>query len=1311
MGENRANYDVGTLESTIEIQIKEALGAMDSIINSIDKLKSTLSGTLNNNTLKTLTNDMKNLKEESSSVDPILKKLKELQSEFNKSGNSQLSNQIKEFSQQLYKAEYSNADNKIKEIREIIEKKLGSNFVKEFNKSLEETENKSNILSFNNLEKITKLINISSIYFGLRKIANITKNIANANIEMTETNNLFEVSMGKVVDQYGNLTEAQSQYYIEALKFQNEMNEKLGTNKIELMNFQAMYYSMFKSQNINKDASYFMSEQLTKAGYDIASLYNLTIDDAMDKIKSGIAGQVEPLRKIGVDISESALSKVLNDVGITDRSVQQLSYAEKEVARYIAIVEQAKQAQGDFAKTFENPANQIRVFKNQFEELKQVAGSFIINTFGGILKYVNAIIMVLKEILKSFANLFGYDLSEGGANLSTEIGADDLNDNLGSAIGKVKELKKQLMGFDEINNITPETQSGNSGNSSITGIDDKLLQSLKEWDNQMSSISGKAQEIRDNMLEWLGFKRDDDGTWKLKEGLTNFEKILDVTKAIGLALLSWTVGGTVIDIFKNLGILNGTQAFQFKFGLTLGLTGIYAQYKGTSHLLDGDVDLFTILETVLGTGAGALGIVNILKATKFGESLSLGNQLKIGFGIMFELQGIQTSYTAMKEFKNGTKEAEEAFKALAIGIGEATGAGILMGSKFGALGAIIGGTAGFIISATSASLGYTSQIREQNKMIAENIKQHEEFKNTLKNNVSSQVKEIENIENLRNELEKLVDSNGKVKKGYESRVSYVLNELNKSCDIETEMIDGTIKNYNELQDTIENVIQTKKNELVLSAYEEQYEEAIKNRAKAYKDLKAVEEEYNKTKIETTNRIQQLEFDLEINRKEYSDEQQARIKREIETEKLKVKNAEENVKSQQGILSDYNKFIYDYELFQTATITDNKELQKSAYDELVNTIVKDGELITLSGQEQIDNLNRQTKEVIKTLEEKGKKVTAEETQTLNGVLNLLAEKLTEQTKTVEDLTPENLEAWKTLAKGNYDIYKQTLLNNIAPEMRKTIQETTGTIVEMTPEAENATNALSNKMIEKLDKSSEAKEKGKNTIVSYKRGIADNQQRNELYFEGKNSVQKIMNGLEDADDSEEIGVNILIGLRKGLQNDYWQGRTLSTASNFASGILGKFKSIFQIHSPSKKTKEYGIYLLEGLGNGINQEEYSVLKTVSEFSNNLLKEFNEPLIQFQNGIKINAQDMSLDATQYIDYGAINGQIDTRSNLSINGTFANKIAEASYNAFCQAMKDEGIKVNVEAKTEEGIVFKKVQAKAEEYAMQTGENPFPVLA
>lgn len=716
-------------------------------------------------------------------------------------------------------------------------------------------------------ETITKIKNTAkfgAMFIGAKKLWGATKGIAKEYIDMTETNNLFEVSLGKVVDEYGNLDKEASKYYIKATEFQDKMNSKLLTNKAELKEYQSMYYSMLKSQGINKDASYFMSEQLTKAGYDIASLYNLEVNEAMNKLKSGLAGQVESLRQIGIDVSESALTKVIRDAGITDRNVQQLSYAEKEVARYIAIVDQAKQAQGDFAKTMDNSANQIKVFKNQIAELKQIAGSFIMNTFGNILVYVNGAIMALKEVLKVLANLLGYDLNTGGANLSSSIGVDDLNDGLGSATKRTKELKKQLMGFDEINNITPPTASNSGSGGVATGVDDKLLQSLKEWDNKMDSISSKALKVRDAILDWLGFT---DGSY------TNLKRIGDIAKIIGTTILGWKISKGITDFFANMGLLSKTGAFNLAFGLTLTITGIFAQYQGTKHLLNGEVDLFNILETVFGTGVGAFGIANLLKMSAIGGKMNLGQRLGIGLGIMLIIQSLQVITDGIKNDDIG----KQVFGALEAGVGMFSIAKQLGGWKFGFKAGLVATVAtieavmavdivkwwneyfekyrkklydnkqkldlnemvdvgmngvgeGFASSIADMTAGIAEffgvvktsrkELKEYTSTVQELIKSYKDFKSTSNDKIANSQAEIEADKELTRQLAELVDGNGKVKAGYEQRVDFILSELNKSYDIELKR-EGEIltcngqlvKSNTELQKSIEKTIEKRKKKL------------------------------------------------------------------------------------------------------------------------------------------------------------------------------------------------------------------------------------------------------------------------------------------------------------------------------------------------------------------------------------------------------------------------------------------------------------------------------------------------------------------
>ena len=491
-------------------------------------------------------------------------------------------------------------------------------------------------------DAIKKTINFSAIYIGAKQVLGTLKDMTNESVNYAETVNLFNVSMGKGL-------EGLNQYYEQAIAFQEKLEEKLGVNIEESMRYQALFNSMTKSMGLSANYAYTLSENMTKLGYDLASLYNIDTESAMTKLRAGLAGQTEPLRELGLDITEQSLKPIAQELGITE-SIRNMSQAEKSVLRYIAVLRQAQIAQGDFANTMDSPANQLRIFNAQVTAFKRNMGNLWQGLLGNILPYINAIMMVINELLKMVARLFGFEVSSQPVNISASVGADDLADDLGTASGKAKELKNQLMGFDEINNITLDTgnSSNSTGGATGTGIDQRLLDAMKEYDNLMDKVSNKATEIRDKMLDWLGFERDDDGTWKLKEGLTNFEKILDVVKTIGVAIGTWKVASTITNLLKNLGILNKTQSFQIAFGLTLLLTGLFAQYKGTKHLLNGDIDLFTILETVLGTTSGALGIASILKAMKFGKTLSLGNRLKVGFGIMLAIQGVQVLLDGIK---------------------------------------------------------------------------------------------------------------------------------------------------------------------------------------------------------------------------------------------------------------------------------------------------------------------------------------------------------------------------------------------------------------------------------------------------------------------------------------------------------------------------------------------------------------------------------------------------------------------------------------------------------------------------------------
>lgn len=581
-------------------------------------------------------------------ADALKIKLKEVEKQLRACGEIAKANKIKEYLQETEKKTID-VDNSINDLKADIERCFGTKAVDEFNKKLNSTDDEVKKTSKNTNfgDSLKTALGIGTVALGIRKVVGFFGDATNESVDFVEQQNLFNVSMGRTVNQYGELDTEASKYYTKAIAFQEKLEEKLGINIAESMQYQALFNAMSKSMGISADYAYKLSENFTKLGYDISSLYNIDPENAMQKLRAGLSGQTKPLSDLGLDITQQSLEPLLDELGI-ERSVKQLSQAEKMVARYIVVLRQASLAHGDFARTIDSPANQLRIFNAQMTAFKRNMGNLWQGLLGQILPYVNAIMMVINELLKMVAKLFGFEISNQNANISAGIGADDLADDLGTATGKAKELKKQLMGFDEINNISlPDNSSGGVGGAGVGGIDQRLLDAMKEYDNLMDKVKSKADDIRDKMMEWLGFHRTDDG-WKLNEGLTNAEKILDVMKMIGVAIGTWKVSKAVTDLLHNLGIMNKTNAFKWAFGLTLFATGIFAQYKGTKHLLNGDVNIFTLLETLLGTASGTWGIVNILKATKLGKEMSLGRQISIGLGVMLAFQSIQVITDGIK---------------------------------------------------------------------------------------------------------------------------------------------------------------------------------------------------------------------------------------------------------------------------------------------------------------------------------------------------------------------------------------------------------------------------------------------------------------------------------------------------------------------------------------------------------------------------------------------------------------------------------------------------------------------------------------
>lgn len=446
----------------------------------------------------------------------------------------------------------------------------------------------------------------NTIVGGFNKIIDVTEQSS----AYIENMHMFEVSMGKVEDEFGNLDEEASKYYTRGIKFQNELHEKFGTNMSDTLKYQGLFNQMAKSMNIPEKQAYLLSENFTKLGYDLSSLYNLDPSDAMQKLRAGLAGQTKPLRDIGLDITQQSLAPKLKELGI-ERSVKQLSQAEKMVLRYIVVLEQAEASHGDFAETIETPANQLRVLKEQLKELTQAFGNMFLPILKQVLPYINGFVMALKEVFNVFAVIFGYteDLQEGMSSLNSDA---ELDLGYGDELEEAKKLKSFTLGFDELN-VLKEDDSDSSGAGIGGAVDSRLLDAMKEYDNLMSNVSMKATEIRDRIMEWLGFVKgvNEEGkvTWSyLDEGYTGLEKIRDIV----LVLLGFKLTFGILNFLANLGtMMEGLGKLKiFMGGLLTGIKNSLSKIK--AFLIAHKAQIVAIGKFLLQIAGVVLAIMGIL---------------------------------------------------------------------------------------------------------------------------------------------------------------------------------------------------------------------------------------------------------------------------------------------------------------------------------------------------------------------------------------------------------------------------------------------------------------------------------------------------------------------------------------------------------------------------------------------------------------------------------------------------------------------------------------------------------------------------
>ena len=528
----------------------------------------------------------------------------------------------------------------------------------------------------NALENALKKINFSAI---VGKVTQLLGRAVRKASDYQEVLNLFSVAMGD--------------YAEEAYEYAQTVSEAMGIDPAEWMENQGVFNTIITGFGVAGDKAAYMSKNLTQLSYDLASFYNIGFTEAMQKVQSGIAGELEPMRRLGYDLSVARLEQERLNLGI-EKSVSDMTQAEKSQLRYYAMMTQVTQVQGDMARTIDQPANMLRVLKAELEQASRAIGNLFIPILTKTLPWLIAIAKAIREIVAEIARLFNVEIGEvdWSSGFSTAAGASgEIDDNMENAAGAAKDLKRYLAGFDELN-VLPEKNDSGSGSVSAGG--GGLDIPLPGYDFLGEEVGKRIDKIREKLEPLVKFIKD------------NLESILGIAETLGIVFLGWKLAKSFTD---GINELKGLGAIgRITIGATLTVAGINIEQGGIQSALENGLSGIDIAKILGGSslqiGGGALigSAIGKMIATAF-EGTSVASAITAGGGTISTGligAGVGGIIAGAPLFGSGLIQAITEGISITNSWMMAAGGGLLgagIGALFGPVGAAVGLLVGSLV--------------------------------------------------------------------------------------------------------------------------------------------------------------------------------------------------------------------------------------------------------------------------------------------------------------------------------------------------------------------------------------------------------------------------------------------------------------------------------------------------------------------------------------------------------------------------------------------------------------------------------------
>lgn len=364
---------------------------------------------------------------------------------------------------------------------------------------------------------LKKLAGTVALAFGTAALVNFGKESLMLASDIEEVQNVIDVTFGRGAKQIEEFAKSAAEAY--------------GLSELSAKQYTGTMGAMLKSSGLAVGAAQEMSIALTGLTGDLASFYNLDTDTAFEKIRSGISGETEPLKQLGINMSVANLEAYALTQGIT-KSYNAMSQAEQVMLRYNYLVSVTADAQGDFARTSNSLANQLRILSLNFDQLKIAVGNALMPIAQAVLPGINAIISALTKLARVFAKvtalLFGkstqvkattgVESSAGAAADATDKLAES-TEGMGEASKKAAEdMKGAQAGFDELNILAGKAASSMedaAGGMDLGGAGDFEIPefeadagNFEEFEKEFETLGELFVDTLDKMLAAIPSFRD-----------------------------------------------------------------------------------------------------------------------------------------------------------------------------------------------------------------------------------------------------------------------------------------------------------------------------------------------------------------------------------------------------------------------------------------------------------------------------------------------------------------------------------------------------------------------------------------------------------------------------------------------------------------------------------------------------------------------------------------------------------------------------------------------------------------------------------